>query len=159
MFKLLLPPPLPPVHSQTRFGTMVKGIGRQGYIYNFSAYLCGCSRRVISMPCTCLPYYFPCVAPPFILSSSVQKSPFSLSFSHRGCLAERAQQQTSDLLWPSISYPETLISSSFPISRKTYSCSHPRFKTLLWNIKGSIRLFKGLDACFIFGSRVYGEQE
>lgn len=104
------------------------------------------------MPCTCLPSSFPCIAPPFILSSSVQKTPFLLSFSHRGWLAERAQQQTSDLLLPSISYPAMLVSSLFPISRKMYSCSlpsYPRFKTLLWNFKGSICLFK-LRCLFYF---------
>lgn len=84
----------------------------------------------------------------------MQKNPSNpfLTFSHRGWLAEWAQQQTSHLLLPSISYPETWV-SLFTISRKMYSCSHPsypRFKTLLWNFKGSVRLFKDSDAWFYF---------
>lgn len=134
MFKLLLPPPLPPIHSQTSFGDRAKGIRRQVI---FAIFLPTC---VVapgkSFPChvPVLPSSFPCIVPPFILSSSVKKNPFSLSFFHWGWLAERAQQQTSDLLLPSISYPEMLVSSLFLISRKMYSCSHPsypRFKTLL----------------------------
>lgn len=162
MFKLLLSPPLPPVHSQTSFGNRAKGIRRQVIFAIFLPTCVVAPGKSFSMSCTCLPSSFPCIAPPFILSSSVKKKKTFLAvFFSQGGLAERAQQQTSDLLLPSISYPETLV-SLFPISRKMYSCSHPsypRFKTLLWNFKGSIRLFKDSDACFIFGSRVYGEQE
>lgn len=88
---------------------------------------------------------FPCIAPAFILSSSMQReNPFLLPFSHKGWLAERAQQQTSDLLLPSISYPQTSV-SLFPISRKMYSRSHPsypRFKTLLRDFKGTAGCLK-----------------
>jgi len=106
----------------------------------------------------CLPVHCPSFHFKFI---SEKKPVFSLSFSHTGWLAERTQQQTSDLLLPSIAYPETLV-ALFPLNRKMYSRSHPsysRLKTLLRNFKGSVRLFKDSDACFIFGSKVYGEQE
>lgn len=98
----------PPFVPRLVWGNKAKGNKETGCICRFSAYLCACSRQVISMPCTWLPLPFPRVAPLFILSSSVKKKKktFLLFFSHRGWLAERAQQQPSDLLIPSISYPE-----------------------------------------------------
>lgn len=108
-----------------------------------------------------LPMYCPCVHFKFI---NGKRKPFlAVFFSQRlgWLLAEWAQQQTSDLLLPSISYPQTS-DSLFPISSKTNSRSHPsylRFKTLLRDFKGSVCLLKDSDARFIFGSRVYSEQE
>lgn len=162
MFKSLLPPPFPPIHSQTSFGNTAKRIRRQVI---FAIFLPTCMVAPgKSFPSMYLSTFFlPVYCPSFHFKfTSTKKKNTFLAFSHRGWLTERAQQQTSDLLLPSISYPETLVSSLFLISRKMYSCSHPsypRFKTLLWNLKGSVRLFKDSDACFIFGSRVCGEQE
>lgn len=70
-------------------------------------------------------------------------NPFLLSFSHKGWLAERAQQQTSDLLLPSISYPQTPV-SLLAISRKMYSCSHPFYPL---GLKNCYETLKGSSTC------------
>lgn len=87
-----------------------------------------------------LPMYCPCFH--FKFTSAKKKKPFLLSFSYKGWLAERVQQQTSDLLLPSISYPQTLV-SLFPISRKMNSCSHPSYPRL----KHCYETLKGLGTC------------
>lgn len=104
--------------------------------------------------------FLPMYCPSFHFKFFSAKKPLSCCLA-RGWLAEQAEQQISDLLLSCTSYPEMLV-SLFPISRKMYFRSYPsypRFKTLLWNFKGSVCLFKDSDACFIFGSRVYSEQE
>lgn len=143
VFKLLLLLPFPQFIPKLVLGTRAKEM-RRHYFCHFSTCFCGCSRQIISMSCTCLPFSFPCIAPAFILSSPMQrkKKPFLLSFSYKGWLAERVQQQTSDLLLPSISYPQTLV-SLFPISRKMNSCSHPSYPRL----KHCYETLKGLGTC------------